>query len=33
MAEIRRYDEKDEVKIANQLRYVRAYHQRSLFYQ
>ena len=33
MAEIRRNDEKDEGKIASQLQYVRAYHQRSLFYQ
>ena len=33
MTEIRSNDEKEEGKIANQLRYVRAYHQRSLSYQ
>ena len=33
MAEIRCSDEKEEGKIANQLRYVRAYHQTLLFYQ
>ena len=33
MAEIGRNDEKEEGKIANQLRYVRAYHQTLLFYQ
>ena len=30
---IGRNDEKEEGKIANQLRYVRAYHQTLLFYQ